>query len=209
MKVAKRELCHDRKHFADRLYADGKTFAVADGMGRGKGAIVAAEKAIEILRESSPFASLEDIEEFYRRANKEVMKATAKLGDVQVSGTTLSLLSLDDEWFRIGHVGDSRIYLIRDGEILLLTEDQVAYQGTRKQVNVLGMDWNPPVILRKGRLKEGDVFLLISDGVIGKLSDRELLDSMDSDVERSAENILEAYRGTGSGEDLSYIIVAT
>ena len=209
MKVAKRELCHDREHFADRLHVGDGTFAVADGMGRGEGAVVAAEKAIEIVGESSPLLSLKDIEALYHRANKEVMKATAKLGDVQVSGTTLSLLSLDGEWFRVGHVGDSRIYLIREGEILLLTEDQVSYQGSKKQVRVLGIDWNPPVVLRKGKLREGDIFLLISDGVIGRLSDRELLECMDRDVERSADNILKAYESTGSREDLSYIIVAT
>jgi len=107
-------------------------------------------KAIQLLDRSRPFRSLEELEEFFIRTNREIMKETARLGDRHVAGTTLSVLSLQEDRYLIGHVGDSRIYLFREGYLDLLTEDQIRFRGGRKYVSALGLEWYPEVYLREG-----------------------------------------------------------
>ncbi len=207
MKCARGEFYRSKDTFADRIYCSDDTFAVADGMGTGEGGKLAAQKAVELVDRYRPFSSLEDIERFFKRANRKIMESIDRLGDRHMAGTTLSLLSLLEDKYMIGHVGDSRIYLWRDGKLNLLTEDQVFLKGGRKYVRALGIEWNPEVLLRSGKLQKGDIFLLISDGMLNLFSDKELESLIDRNVEESARRILEACRGSKSEEDLSFIIV--
>ena len=207
MKYVKREIFKDKETYADRLFASEGTFAVADGMGKGLGARLSAEEAIRLLEKEAPIENLEQMERFFRKANLRIMKEIAKLGDRHVAGTTLSVLSLREDTYLIGHVGDSRIYLKREEDLLLLTEDQIRYKEGKKYVKALGIDWNPPVILSEGRTRRGDIFLLISDGVAGTVEDEELKGAISSDLEESAGRIEEIYREKLSDEDLSFILV--
>jgi len=207
VKCATGEFYHDRETFADRLYCSEDTFAVADGMGIGVGGKVAAQKAIELVDKYRPFTSLEDLETFFKRANRKIMEEIDRLGDRHMAGTTLSVLSFLDGRFMVGHVGDSRIYLLRDGKFKLLTEDQISYKGGKKYVQALGIEWNPQVVLREGETLKGDLFLVISDGVVEVFSDKELAELIDEDIERSANRILERYRSANPKEDLSFAIV--
>ncbi|MDQ7039270.1 MAG: protein phosphatase 2C domain-containing protein [Aquificota bacterium] len=207
MRYAVREFYRDRETYADRVFFSEDTFAVADGMGVGRGASVAAEKAVRLVSEERPFRSIDEIYAFFNRANRKIMDEIAKLGDRHVTGTTLSLLSFNGNSYLIGHVGDSRIYLWRRGWIEMLTVDQVKVRGGRKYVSVLGIDWTPDVVLREGTCERGDVFLLISDGAVGKIGDEDLCGLIDTDVERSADRILNLYRSLSPEEDLSLVMV--
>jgi len=207
VKYATGQFYHSKNTFADRIYCSEDTFAVADGMGIGEGGKLAAEKAIELVDRYRPFVSLEDIESFFKRANRKIMSAIDRLGDKHMAGTTLSILSLVDRRFMVGHVGDSRIYLWRNGKIKLLTEDQVVFKGGRKYVHALGIEWNPRVLLTEGELRERDVFLLISDGVVEVFSEAELEAMITEDIDESAKKILQAYRSHNPKEDLSFVIV--
>ena len=207
MRYVTGEFYRDRETFADRLFCSEDTFAVADGMGIGRGARVAAEKAIELVGKYRPFRSLEDIRSFFNKANLEIMEETAKLGDRYVSGTTLSLITFRDNSYLLGHVGDSRIYLWRGGSLELLTEDQIRLKGGKKYVSALGIDWKPEVFLREGDLSKGDVFLVVSDGLGGLLKEKELSDILSGDIEDSAKRLLELYRKYSLKEDLSFAIV--
>ncbi len=201
------ELCKNRESFADRIYTSEDTFAVADGMGTGPGGRLAAEKAISLVDRSRPFKSLDEIRGFFEEANREIMKEIARLGDRHVAGTTLSLLSFTDDTFLVGHVGDSRIYLFRNGKLKLLTQDQITYRNGKKYVKALGIEWRPEVYTLEDTFREGDVFLLVSDGVVDSLSDPEIESLLCPDIERSAERILSLYRENCPEEDLSFIIV--
>lgn len=201
------ELCKNRESFADRIYTSEDTFAVADGMGTGPGGRLAAEKAISLVDRSRPFKSLDEIRGFFEEANREIMKEIARLGDRHVAGTTLSLLSFTDDTFLVGHVGDSRIYLFRNGKLKLLTQDQITYRNGKKYVKALGIEWRPEVYTLEDTFQRGDVFLLVSDGVVDSLSDPEIESLLGPDIERSAERILSLYRENCPEEDLSFIIV--
>ncbi len=209
MRYTTGEFYRSRDTFADRIYCSEDTFAVADGMGIGEGGKLAAEKAIELVDKYRPFTSLEDMEDFFKRANRKIMSAIDRLGDKHMAGTTLSVLSLLNGRFIVGHVGDSRIYLWRKGRIKLLTQDQVMFKGGKKYVHALGIEWNPQVVLTEGELKEDDVFLLISDGVIEVLTEEELEGMITEDIDESARKILQAYSSYNPKEDLSFVIVSS
>jgi len=203
-----KEFFRDPERYADRIYVSEDTFAVADGMGECAGGRLAAEKAIQLLGKYRPFREPGEMERFFHRANREIMKETARLGDRHVAGTTLSVLSFTGDRYLIGHVGDSRIYLFREGVLELLTEDQVRYRGGRKYVSALGLEWRPRVLLREGRAERGDLFLLISDGAVYTFSDSELEIFLSRDVERSARRLMDRYLETIPREDLSFVIVS-
>jgi len=202
-----KEIFRDEETYADRVFTSEDTFAIADGMGTGIGARVAAERAIELLGESRPFTSLDEIYSFFQKTNRRIMEDIARLGDRHVAGTTLSLVSFSGNNFLIGHVGDSRIYLKRKGEMELLTVDQIKYRGGKKLVKALGIEWNPDVVLREGSLEKGDIFLLVSDGVTGSIGEGELNKTISEDIEDSAEKIEELYHGRSLREDFSFILI--
>lgn len=202
------EFFKDRETFADRIFVSEDTFAVADGMGTGPGGRLAAEKAISLVNRKRPFTSLDEIVGFFEEANIEIMKEIAKLGDKHAAGTTLSLLTFKEGSFFVGHIGDSRIYLFRCGRLKLLTQDQISYRGGRKYVRALGIEWNPDIYTLEDTFQKGDVFLLVSDGVVDNLSDPEIESILSSDIEQSARSILNLYRENCPEEDLSFIIVS-
>ncbi|NPB05236.1 MAG: serine/threonine-protein phosphatase [Aquificae bacterium] len=168
----------DKENFEDRILfleeKDQKLFAIADGMGDSGFGAVAAEKALEVLERHFPLKEFdkEEIEEIFKKANKEVMNAVYEMGGI--SGTTLSAMYLKGDFFIIGHTGDSKIYRFRKGELKQLTEDTVEERKGRKKVRALGTDWNPPVVIKKGKVLPGDLYLLVSDGIEKLLTFEEL-----------------------------------
>ncbi len=210
MRYTHREFYRDREKYADRVFCSEDTFAVADGMGTLQGSKCASQKAVELVERYRPFTDLSDLNVFFQRINRKIMQEVAKLGDESVSGTTLSVLSLNSDKFLVGHVGDSRIYLLREGELELLTEDQIRFRGGKKYVSALGLEWNLPTLLYEDSLLEGDRFLLISDGAVDKIKDEEVAKILKlNDIEESANLLMETYVSSHPEDDLSFIIVHT
>ncbi len=208
MKYTVREFWRDQNKYADRIYTSEKTFAVADGMGSGEGGKRAAEKAIQLISKYEPFKSISHLKSFFMKANDKIIKEIALLGDNRVAGTTLSVITFIEDRYLIGHVGDSRIYLFREGTLELLTEDQIVYKSGKKYVSALGLDWNPRIFLAEGKVKRGDVYLIISDGAVYTFSDSELEIIFSYDIESTADKLLDRYLSTIPQEDLSFIIVS-
>ena len=97
-------------------------FAVADGMGGHLGGEVASRTAVETLR--AAVASGTPIEDAVRRANAAVFERAGTDESLYGMGTTLTaLITTNASELLIGHVGDSRAYLLRAGELRRLTED--------------------------------------------------------------------------------------
>jgi len=196
--------------YADRYFADGEIFAVADGMGIGKGAVLAAEKAIELLQKFKPYDSEERIRENFLKINKELIKELGKLGDSALSGTTLSMLSFNGRSFYVGHVGDSRIYLFRGGELYKLTEDQVKVKGNKKVVKVLGLEWNPEVYTFSSEYEKGDIFLLASDGFVEAFTEEEVKEALSCcDVEKGAQRLKSIAQKKRGRKEMVFLIVKT
>jgi protein phosphatase len=172
-------------------------FIVADGMGGHAAGEVASEMTVQIVsRELSDLARLDDgasdtVLESIRRANRAVYDRTIAEADKQGMGTTASILILAPGRFLIGQVGDSRIYLLRDGALRQLTKDH-SYVQEQVDAGLLTPEqarYHPysNVITRcvgagdtvepdaySGDLRAGDVFLVASDGLTGMVDDRRI-----------------------------------
>jgi protein phosphatase len=141
-------------------------------------------------------------------------------------GSTASALLLSDSHYLIGHVGDSRIYLVREGNMKQLTKDHSLVQEqvdaglitpeqarNHPQSNVItcciGMsgDIEPDVIA--GETKVGDVFLLASDGLTGMVDDRRLFQLLQSRAspERIVNAMISDANNNGGIDNITAIVV--
>jgi PPM family protein phosphatase len=173
-------------------------FIVADGMGGHAAGEVASEMAVQIVaRELDSVSDLhsddarEKLAESIRVANRAIYDRTIAEADKQGMGTTASVLVLAGARYMIGQVGDSRIYLLRDGALRQLTKDHSYVQEqvdagflTPEQAryhpysNVITRCVGASEVVEPdtyaGEMKGGDVFLVASDGLTGMVDDRRL-----------------------------------
>jgi len=159
---------------------------------------VASEMAVEIvshdlsdLNELDSSESPGKIARALRDANRAVFERTRTERDKLGMGSTVSALLLSTTRYLVGHVGDSRIYLVRDGQMRQLTKDHSLVQEQvdaglltpeqarrHPQSNVItrciGMadEIEPDVF--GGEARVGDSFLLASDGLTGMVDDRRI-----------------------------------
>lgn len=172
-------------------------FIVADGMGGHAAGEVASEMTVQIisrelhdLRDADGSAE-ERVSDSIRQANRAVYERTMQESDKQGMGTTASVLLVSGSRYLIGQVGDSRIYLLRDGALKQLTKDH-SYVQEQVDAGLLTPEqarYHPysNVITRcvgasdavdpdtySGDLKPGDTFLVASDGLTGMVDDRRL-----------------------------------
>ena len=123
-----------RKGNEDNLYADANEyrglFIVADGMGGHAAGEVASQMAVDLI--SSELSDLNDlgvpeagerVARTLKLANRQVFQRTMREVEKTGMGSTASALLLSDTRYLIGHVGDSRIYLVRDGEIRQISSE--------------------------------------------------------------------------------------
>ncbi|MEO6445984.1 MAG: Stp1/IreP family PP2C-type Ser/Thr phosphatase [Gemmatimonadaceae bacterium] len=173
-------------------------FIVADGMGGHAAGEVASEMAVQIVsRELQELADVYDeaaskqLAESLRIANRAIYDRTIQEADKQGMGTTLSVLVLSASRYLIGQVGDSRVYLLRDGALRQLTKDH-SYVQEQVDAGFLTPEqarYHPysNVITRcvgasdavepdsyVGEMKIGDVYLVASDWLTGMVDDRRL-----------------------------------
>jgi PPM family protein phosphatase len=173
-------------------------FIVADGMGGHAAGEVASEMAVQIVsRTLLPLASSRDanaraaVVKALKDANRAIYERMLAEVDKQGMGTTASVMVLTDEGYLLGQIGDSRVYLLRDGALTQLTKDHSYVQEqvdagllTPEQAryhpysNVItrcvGASDEVEADLYEGEARPGDVFLLASDGLTGMVDDRRL-----------------------------------
>ena len=192
----------------DSLYADADQerglFIVADGMGGHAAGEVASEMAVSIVaKELAPFRDLTGQEpltgmaDALRQANRSIFERTIHEADKQGMGTTASCLLMGAGRYIIGHIGDSRIYLLREGQFRQVTKDH-SYVQEQVDAGFLTLEqarYHPysNVITRcvganaaveadilQGELKVGDLYLVASDGLTGMVDDPQLKKIMET-----------------------------
>jgi PPM family protein phosphatase len=189
------------------MLADRGIFIVADGMGGHAAGEVASEMAVRITsREIGTVRGLSDeqvsdrVRAAIRMANDAIFERTLSEHDKRGMGTTATVLVLMPGRYLIGQVGDSRAYLLRNGQFLQLTKDHSYVQEqvdagllTAEQARVhpysnvitrcvgASIDVVPDIYF--GSLEQGDVLLLASDGLTGMLEDEQLTRILSSDGE--------------------------
>lgn len=226
-----------RKGNEDNLYADANEyrglFIVADGMGGHAAGEVASQMAVDLI--AAELADLNDlsspeagprVSDTLRLANRQVFQRTMKEIDKTGMGSTASALLLSDTRYLIGHVGDSRIYLVRDGTMTQLTHDHSLVQEQvdaglitaeqarhHPQSNVItcciGMSSEIEPDIITGETKVGDVFLLASDGLTGMVEDRRLKQLLESraNPERIVNAMIADANNNGGIDNITAIVV--
>ena len=208
-------------------------FVVADGMGGHAAGEVASEMAVQIVaRNLLPLTSVLDraaadrLAQAMKDANRAIYDRMLAEVDKQGMGTTASVLVLSDNQFLIGQIGDSRIYLLRDGALSQLTKDHSYVQEqvdagllTPEQAryhpysNVItrcvGASESVEADIYQGEMKPGDVFLLASDGLTGMVDDRRLQAMLlaRSGPGRIVDALIAEANGRGGLDNITAIVI--
>ena len=206
----------------DSYYAKAPLFAVADGMGGAQAGEVAsriAAGAFERGPRNVDATAEGQLEEIAQKANREIHRLAQEDSSRAGMGTTLTAAMLRDDEVAFGHVGDSRAYLLRDGQLKRLTKDHSLVEELRRQgrlteeqaeehpqrsiiTRALGPEPSVNVDTMTFPARDGDVFLLCSDGLTTMVSDEEIRGILvNSKNLRAAVNRLVEAANRGGGRD--------
>ena len=182
-----------RRANEDALLARSPLFVVADGMGGAQAGEVASRIAVESFRPGLEDSSRPERElaEMTRAANARIHELSHSNAEQAGMGTTLTAVYVGEQEVAIAHVGDSRAYCLRDGELLRLTDDHSLVDELMRQgrltpeeavehpqrsviTRALGPELTVEVDTRSFSARAGDLFLLCSDGLTTMLSEEEI-----------------------------------
>jgi PPM family protein phosphatase len=200
--------------------------AVADGMGGHRAGEVASATALEALR--AAITSGRPLRESIEDANEAVFTKSLTDAELRGMGTTLTAATLvTGGILLVGHVGDSRAYLLRDGELRQVTEDhslveelvregrltadEAAVHPQRSIITrALGVDASVEVDVYPIELAPGDRFLLCSDGLTGMVQFDDIAATLrrESDPERAASHLVDAANHAGGEDNITVVVVA-
>ena len=203
----------------DRLYA------VADGMGGHRAGEVASATAIDALQ--AAFADGASLDQAVGEANAAVYEKASANVDMRGMGTTLTAAALlDDRHALLGHVGDSRAYLMRDGGVTRITEDhslveQLVREGRlspeeaadhpQKAIitRALGIDPDVEVDTYPIDLRPGDRLLLCSDGLTNMLTDAAIAHVLrrQPDPQEAAEQLVDMANEAGGDDNITVVVI--
>lgn len=204
-----------------------QVYAVFDGMGGGDFGEYASSYAAGELKkyhESSEHVdNADNLRHFLTETSKGIDKISAEHGLRSGScGSTAAMLIIGDWWYRTAHVGDSRVYLLRNDKLVRLTKDQSEVQRMVDEGKItLDEAWSHPrknvithhlgmplrtgelqsVIGERAPLQVGDCFLVCSDGVSDNLRDQEIQRALNpkSSAEENAARIVQRAKQSADG----------
>lgn len=182
-----------RRANEDSFFVRAPLFVVADGMGGAQAGEVASRLAAETFAGGLPDDGTPEqrLEVRVRDANTRIHAVSQEDRALNGMGTTLTAAYLDGDELSLAHVGDSRAYLLRDGELTRLTRDhtlvdelvrrgelteQEAAEHPQRSIitRALGPEPDIDIDLHTHRMQAGDLLLLCSDGLTGMISEDEV-----------------------------------
>jgi protein phosphatase len=215
-----------RRRNEDVFVLEPPLFAIADGMGGANAGEVAAGLAAAALRETEDGGSGEQaVVTLIQEANRRVYQRATEDAAASGMGTTMTVALLEDGQVRIGHVGDSRAYLIRDGELVQLTDDhslvgelvrsgklapEEAESHPQRSVitRVLGTDPDVDVDTITVETRTGDLFLLCSDGLYSMVGNDRILELVErhrADLDSVAKALISAANKGGGDDNITVV----
>jgi PPM family protein phosphatase len=218
-----------RRQNEDSFVHEPPIFAIADGMGGAQAGEVASRLAAAVLEEANGTEPTGEarVAELIREANRRVYERSNTDSAVSGMGTTMTVALVEAATGKvtIGHVGDSRAYLFRDGELEQLTEDHTLVNELLKsgklspeEVNVhpqrsvitraLGTEEDVDVDTFTVEGRPGDVFLLCSDGLSSMISDSEILGLFRGgadDLEAVLRGLVHAANTSGGDDNITVV----
>jgi len=214
-----------RRHNEDAWVCEPPLFAVADGMGGARGGEIASRVAATALGEAVDGSGEERVVALIREANRKVFERASEDSDASGMGTTMTVALVEDGVVSIGHVGDSRAYLIRDAKLEQLTEDhslvaELVRSGrlspeeaeTHPQRSVitraLGTDPDVDVDSFSVEAKAGDLFFICSDGLTSMVDDQTILEAVErhrTNLDAVAKELVDAANRSGGEDNITVV----
>ncbi len=233
---------HNEDYFA--LIEEDRLFMVADGMGGHASGDVASKMSTEVVGEfyrhsrnanatwpfrydpTRSFAENRMIASV-RLANERIHYASQRNRSQRGMGTTVVVFHLNGHDGYVGHVGDSRCYRLRDGEILSLTRDHSLLEDwkdarpdlTEEEIRdfphknvitrALGMRDTVEVDVTRFQIKDHDRFLLCSDGLCGMLTDEEMHEVLleHDDPEDCVAELIDRANAEGGEDNITAMLI--
>lgn len=220
-----------RQRNEDSFVAEYPLFAVADGLGGHVGGEVASHVALERLAKATTADGPEDaiserLREAIHQANRAVGERASKEPRLTGMGTTLTAVVVGRDRLHLGHVGDSRAYLLRNGELRALTEDHTLVQrmvregrltpeqaGVHPQRSVLtralGIEDDLEVDQTTVEVTAGDRLLLCSDGLTAMVNDEDIQKILleQEDPQAASNALVEAANAAGGQDNITTIVL--
>jgi protein phosphatase len=211
-----------RRRNEDNYVVAPPLFAVADGMGGAQAGEVASRLAASALEggDSDTLEGTKRIDALIQEANRRIYDRASTDPSASGMGTTMTVVVVEGMTVAIGHVGDSRAYLVRDEHMEQLTEDHSLVNELRKTgklseeeaqihpqrsviTRAVGTDPDVDVDGFTIEAEDGDVFLICSDGLSDMVEDEEILELVltNRDDLDKAVKALVAAANRGGGED--------
>ncbi len=208
-------------------------FVVADGMGGHNAGEIASRLAVTTFIENyKKFFEESDeptkaIESAFLEANRRVFEEGTGRESQHGMGTTLSALVIIKEKAFLGHVGDSRIYLIREDECIKLTQDhslvgkmqengviteEEARVHPRRNILYLSLgvrDTISPQIKGGIELRDGDIFVICTDGLSNLVTDEEIkVIAINNPPKKAVEKLIDKARERGAPDNVTVEVIA-
>jgi len=204
-------------------------WAVADGMGGHDAGEVASARVVDLLgscaAQSTLASRIESAHQALQEANRQLLTMAGGPGGSRTIGSTVVLMAVDAHSFACLWVGDSRAYMARRGELKQLTHDHSLVQqlvdvgdldpsaaARHPNANIItrAVGSAPELVIDSvdGKVLDGDVFLLASDGLTRLLSDTEILDGLlATDLEGAANRLIDTCLARNAPDNVTFIIL--
>lgn len=206
----------------------------ADGMGGAAAGELAskifADTVLEIFADTTDQSEKEilyRVKKAFSFANEKILDDATQNPNHEGMGCTAELLAFFGDGFALGHVGDSRTYRFRSGQLRQLTQDHTIVQqqieeGLISSENIrnhplrnvilraLGQERELALDLLRGKILPGDLFLLCSDGLTDMVQDDQIQEilSSDIDIHRKADKLVESAKAAGGKDNITVVLVA-
>lgn len=224
-----------RQHNEDSIACDMKIglLILADGMGGCKGGEVASSLAVGLvankLRESTGLPPEDTSEQLWRAvsaANLAIFETAERFTQYEGMGTTLIVARFFANQICIAHIGDSRLYRLRDQQLLQMTVDHTVLQEqvdqgllTAEQARLsfgrglitraLGVDPEVEIDIIEDEIFPQDIYLLCSDGLFDMVEDgeiRDILNRAQEHLEQAAQALIDKANQYGGYDNISVVL---
>ena len=207
--------------------------ALADGMGGAAAGEIASRVFVDTSQEvfsAHDQFSLDEgsslIQKVFSLANQRILDHVMDYPQHKGMGCTAELIAFAGDSFILGHMGDSRTYRLRQGELKQLSRDHSLVQDQLDQgiitpeqaknhahknviLRAVGVDINPALDIIRGKMFPGDLFLLCSDGLSDMVDDDAIASVLgaSADLEEMGKELVEAAKRAGGKDNITVVLV--